>query len=354
MPTTTPRLGLPRPVSADYNNLANMQALIDAIDAAAAVQSTFAAHTHAHSALTGIDTDTATTAVHHTIGGSGTQAAPGNHSHTGLVPGLHGSVHSAGGSDPLVSNAITTPLITDANVTSAKLANGAATGAKLGTDVVVLSGSQTVTGQKRFQQPVVMDQFGSYTTDPGANLTAVYAKSDGNIYRRTSSGEFPLGGAREIVLTAPAWQTQQTPGTWAELSQVSLTGLNWVLAYDGAAEEYAETSVQVPFGYFGLGITAHLTWYAAATTGNVVWRLSTAISGPGGNLSTGFATNTFGTVTDAALGSANAHNRATLTWGSNLPAAGDWLQLRLTRIVGDAGDTMSGDANVLSVAVVFG
>lgn len=354
MPTTTPRLGLPRPVSADYNNLANMQALIDAIDAAAAVQSAYAAHTHTHSSLTGIDTDVATSSIHHTIGVSGTQAAPGNHSHTGLVPGLHGSVHSAGGSDPLVANAITTSLITDANVTSAKLANGAATGAKLGSDVVVLTGSQTLSGQKRFQQPILYDQFGSYATDPGANLTAVYAKTDGNIYRRTSAGEFPLGGARELILPATAWQTDQTPGTWAELTQVTLSGKNWILAFDTSSEERAEAAVQVPFGYFGLAITAHVTWYSTATSGGVRWRISTAISGPGGNLSAGFATNTFGEVTDTALGSANAHNRATLTWSSNLPTAGDWLQLRLSRIVGDAGDTMTGDANALSVALVFG
>jgi hypothetical protein len=349
MSTTTLRLGLPRPTGSDFNNLANMQALVDAIDAAAAVQTTFAAHTHAHGALTGIDTDTSTAAIHHTIGLTGTQAAPGNHSHTGLVPAAHGTVHAAGGSDPLPANAITTALITDLNVTSAKIAAGAATGTKLGSDVVVLTGAQTISGLKRFQSGVLLDQIAT-PGSPGAGLTTLYSKADGNIYRRTTVGEFPLGGAREMLLHAKAWDTDQTPGTWAELVPVDLSGRNWVLAF--AKGEKVETGVQVPYGYSGAAITAYIIWYGAATSGNALWRLQAANTAAGGNLSAGFATR-FGDVADPAVASANQENAATLTWSSNLPAGGDWLQLRLLR-PNEAGDTMTGDALVLGVALVFG
>lgn len=44
MATTTPRLGLPRPEATDAVTLENEQALIDAIDGAAAAQADFDAH----------------------------------------------------------------------------------------------------------------------------------------------------------------------------------------------------------------------------------------------------------------------------------------------------------------------
>lgn len=42
-------------------------------------------HTHAHSALTSIDTDTAPTAIHHTLGTGANQAAAGNHTHASVT-----------------------------------------------------------------------------------------------------------------------------------------------------------------------------------------------------------------------------------------------------------------------------
>ena len=43
-------------------------------------------HQHAHSALTGIDTDGSAAAIHHTLGAGANQAAAGNHTHPGLAP----------------------------------------------------------------------------------------------------------------------------------------------------------------------------------------------------------------------------------------------------------------------------
>ncbi len=42
-------------------------------------------HTHAHTALTGVDTDASATAIHHTLGTGANQAAAGNHIHNPIV-----------------------------------------------------------------------------------------------------------------------------------------------------------------------------------------------------------------------------------------------------------------------------
>jgi hypothetical protein len=44
-------------------------------------------HTHAHGDLEGVDTDTANSSIHHTIGSGAIQAAAGNHAHPTLVVG---------------------------------------------------------------------------------------------------------------------------------------------------------------------------------------------------------------------------------------------------------------------------
>lgn len=65
-------------------------------------------HSHAHSALTGIDTDTATTAIHHTLGTGANQAAAGNDSRLSdtRTPIAHHTTHEPGGTDAMAVDAI--------------------------------------------------------------------------------------------------------------------------------------------------------------------------------------------------------------------------------------------------------
>lgn len=101
-PSTTRALTMP---NADVNLAADQAAGTPSLRTlgTGAAQAAAGDHAHAHSSLTGIDTDSATTAIHHTLGTGANQAAAGN--------------------DSRLSDARTP---TDSSVTNAKVASGAA------------------------------------------------------------------------------------------------------------------------------------------------------------------------------------------------------------------------------------
>ena len=80
-------------------------------------------HTHAHSALTGIDTDTGLSAIHHTLGTGANQSAAGNHTHSSGTPTAHQASHQSGGADALTG-------LVDANARSLYRVNGATIGTR--------------------------------------------------------------------------------------------------------------------------------------------------------------------------------------------------------------------------------
>ena len=84
------------------------------------------AHAHAHSALTGLDTDTAITALHHTLGAGANQAAAGNDARLSDARTPTAHTHAAGD-------------VTSGQFVMARLASGVADGTKFVRDDGVLA-----------------------------------------------------------------------------------------------------------------------------------------------------------------------------------------------------------------------
>jgi hypothetical protein len=230
----------------------------------------------------------------------------------------------------------------------------AATAAAVRT-AATIEGANVWTGQQRFNQPLILPQQ-TAPAAPGAGLTTVYAGTDGLLYRRSGTGgSIPVGTTPGALLHAKMWDTLGTAGTWAELRSVNLSGgddIDWVLTFDGTANEKATVGFPVPPGYAGTPITFYVEWYTSATAGNVVFQFDASVTGTGGDLTTAMSGVT-AAAPGVVQGTTNRKQVSAIAWTAGIPAANDWLRLRFKRLATDAFDNVTVDVNVLSVAVQF-
>jgi hypothetical protein len=131
------------------------------------------------------------------------------------------------------------------------------------------------------------------------------------------------------------------------------------LAYDGAGTTAERAFWKFePTNYGSGNLTCDLIWYADTGTANaVVWEAAIAAITPDADTqdveTKAFATAT--TVTDTHLGTTGQRlHKATITI-SNLDsiAAGDEVWLRISRLPGNAADTMTVDAILTSVRLSY-
>lgn len=120
---------------------------------------------------------------------------------------------------------------------------------------------------------------------------------------------------------------------------------------------YNDTTVQdvffkfFPSTYSSGNLTLTIEWYSATgqTSGAVVWGASLCCIAPGAAQSV--ETATFATqdkATTTVNGTAKGLTQTIVTITDlNSIAAGDLVWLRLERVANDAGDTMTGDANMI-------
>lgn len=127
------------------------------------------------------------------------------------------------------------------------------------------------------------------------------------------------------------------------------------LAFDASSAENAYWKFE-PTGYASGNLTCVVVWYAdtsTTSTHGVTWQAAIAAITPGTD-TTNVETKAFATATTGTtdLGSSDAQKliQTTVTI-SNLDsiAAGDEVWLRLTRLVSDGSDDLTGDAIVTSV-----
>lgn len=131
------------------------------------------------------------------------------------------------------------------------------------------------------------------------------------------------------------------------------------LAYDATTAETAFWKFNLP-GYTTGNITCDVLWYSdtsTTSTHGVVWQVAIAAITPSvdtSNVETkAFATAQQGT---SDIGSANAKILIKTTVAiSNLDsvAAGDEVYMKITRLVSDGSDDMTGDAIMTSVRITY-
>lgn len=119
------------------------------------------------------------------------------------------------------------------------------------------------------------------------------------------------------------------------------------LDYSDGATQYAFNKFFLPSDWTG-AVDLRLMWYTSATTGNVVWQVQTACVAD--NESVDPSWNTAQTITDAAKGTTERMNVATLS-GVTMTgcAAGELFKYRIIRDPAHASDTIATNAFLLEV-----
>lgn len=175
--------------------------------------------------------------------------------------------------------------------------------------------------------------------------TTIDAEATGNSISRYFFIEFIAAG----VNGATAGPMLDLPSANAPAAAV-ITGTNTiygVLDFDAATDESVQGSFLLPDDWTG-AIDFYVDWQAAATTGNAIFALQTICVADSESSDPVF--NTAQTITDAAQGTANRRNAASLTAITTTGcAAGERFHFKFYRDADNASDTMTGDARVKAI-----
>lgn len=125
------------------------------------------------------------------------------------------------------------------------------------------------------------------------------------------------------------------------------------LDFDDTSQECVQVHFALPLDTeIALGIDVAFKWFAAATTGDVVWSAASICVADGAGLDPAF--NTASTVTSTAAGTTLLLSRATIV-GLTITGctANSELFLKLCRAAASGSDTMSGDAKLVAADVAL-
>jgi hypothetical protein len=126
------------------------------------------------------------------------------------------------------------------------------------------------------------------------------------------------------------------------------------LDFDASTDESAQIHLMLPSDFSASGnLDAVIKWYAAATSGNVVWAIQTSCVADAETDDPGW--NTASTVIDTAKGTTLQINDASITNITKTGcAAGELMHIKLYRDADDGtNDTMTGDAKLIGVEITY-
>ena len=231
-----------------------------------------------------------------------------------------------------------------------------------GVNVVTETGSQTLTN-KTLTAPVISTisntgtvtlptatdtLVGKATTDTLTNKT-VDCEGTGNVCTQPRRLWFPAAGCNGST-AGPIWDLPASSPAVA----ACVTGTNTqkgVLEFADSASLSAQTTYLLPSTWTG-AIDAKIKWVTTATSGDVVWQLSTICVADAETDDPAF--NTASTVTDTAKGTTLQTNDATITGVTATGcAAGELLHLKILRDSAHASDTLAATARLIGVELVI-
>lgn len=128
-----------------------------------------------------------------------------------------------------------------------------------------------------------------------------------------------------------------------------------VISFDDIVAEKVLFNSSMMGNYDGADILIHVDWVAetAVTTGGVTWGIEIERNAPGGTDidSDSFATQQTGTSTTNGTSGIITRTTITLTQAeADAIEALDLYRMRVQRVVGDAGDTMVNDAQIIGIS----
>jgi hypothetical protein len=197
-------------------------------------------------------------------------------------------------------------------------------------------------------------------TDP-LLLKWTWAGVDGAQGAQGATGVQGATGAKvagSIFLSAAGMWPSTTNGASTNTKVESGTNKQnvYVLDFaDGATKLFAEASVAMPSDWDGGTVTATFYWLTNGTgTGGVVWGCAGRSYGDQETLDQAFGTEQ--TVTDNGVATANQVLKSSATGAitlSGTPAAGEFVQFRVSRDPTNGSDTLAQTARLLGVLIGY-
>jgi hypothetical protein len=229
--------------------------------------------------------------------------------------------------------------------------------------VANLDEAQTLSGPKTLTAPVIADYTAAAhdhgdADDAGALVAAAYAavtatltektidcEASGNVCRITNLLSFVAG----VIQSSTVGGACSKDPTLAYPAGTDASGTNTgyaTLSFDAATDEGVGCLIPLPIGFAGT-VDLDVMWRAASTSGDVIWAIQTICIADAETGDPAF--NTASTVTDTAKGTTLQFNTANITTVTITGCvANEIMMARLYRDANAGGDTMTGDAQLIS------
>lgn len=189
---------------------------------------------------------------------------------------------------------------------------------------------------------------GKATTDTMTNKT-IDAEGTGNVITVPRRLWFPAAGCNNAT-TGSVWDLPTTDPAVAACKTGTNTQMG-VLDFANAGSLSAQLHHKLPSTWTGT-VDATIKWMTTATTGSVVWQLATICVADAETDDPAF--NTASTVTDAAKGTTNQTNDATITTVTVTGcAAGELMHLKIFRDAAHASDDLAATARLIGLELVI-
>ncbi len=234
-------------------------------------------------------------------------------------------------------------------------------------NLLTVKGVGTVATTEDFTRDNFLNSTGGIHTDFGATIGEVkITKVNVSVIRANASGDWETGKGSVTPISFSAIGSGagvETGGFDANdaifpssnPAAADSRNSHPILAYDDTTAESVIFSSSFRGGYLGGDVIVDIDWVAAtATSGGVTWGVEFERNAPGGTDIDADSFDTQQTEASTTNGTSGIITRTTTTLtqaeADDIEAL-DAFRVRIQRVVGDGGDTMTGDAQVLKVRV---
>jgi hypothetical protein len=196
----------------------------------------------------------------------------------------------------------------------------------------------------------VQTELTAYASDTVTFTTkTIDAEASGNVISIPTKVWLPAAGCQ--ATTASSFWDNLTANPAVSACVTGSNTQKGVLDFDADTDEFAQQTIMLPSDWVAT-VDVKFVWFAAATSGNVIWSIQTICVADAETDDPAF--NTASTSTDATKGTTNQVNTASITGVTATGcAAGELMHINISRDANNASDTMTGDARLIGLEVTM-